>query len=356
MKRRRIGAAAARCAGTLNLFEDLEQPGCAAPAAGPPSDDPDERTEPDPDPSPLAVDRAVEAAGLRAEALSRGSGPDRFRGEPLSPHAAAVTASADVAGRRLRLPGTLPRDVYEELAEAFKRIGGRWVRRGSKREDGAPAGFFEFPEESEDLVQAVITTGRKPPKNPTSLFPSPPEVVDRIIELADLGAATLAGEYRFLEPHAGRGAIADRIRALFPTCPLDLIEILDLNLHVLRRKGYAPIAGDFLHFDPGPVYDRILANPPFSLSGAPLAYQEHIRHAWQLLSSRGILVSVIPAYIPRAGSDARAFERWIADRGEIEELPAGSFRSSGTNVATGLICLDKRSAGWKRQPFCGWGS
>jgi hypothetical protein len=355
MRRRRRGASASDCTGTLSIFDVLVP---AARVVDPPAANPTEGIHQAEafEVEPPDIGGAIEAAARRSEKLSRGTGPDRSSGEPLGPAAAGALAASTIEGTRLRLPTALPREVYEEVAQACKRIGGRWVRRGPQLSDGAPAGYYEFPDESADLLDALARAGLNPPKNPTALFPSPPHVVDRIIELADLDAAGEWEPYRFLEPHAGRGAIADRIQQLFPTCPLDVVEILDVNLHVLRRKGYKPIAADFLQFDPGPVYDRILANPPFSLPGAPKAYQQHIRHAWNLLSPRGVLVAVIPAYIPRCGTGTQAFERWIADRGEMEELPAGSFRGRGTEVATALVCLDKRATGWKRRPFCGWGS
>lgn len=176
-----------------------------------------------------------------------------------------------------------------------------------------------------------------------------------MVELAELGAAEVSG-YRLLEPHAGHAAIADRLRMHCPGCILDTVEILDLNVRVLQRKGYTPIQADFLKFEPGPVYDRILSNPPFSAPSLPRAYELHIRHAWEVLSERGVLVSVLPAVFGRTEAHHREFQHWIADRGEFEELPPGSFRTSGTAVATGLICLDRRSAGWKRQPYNGWGS
>ena len=298
-----------------------------------------------------SVDEAVRAAALAAEAASTGiEAPD---GGPLTTAAAAAIRAAVIEGTHVALGRALPREVYEEVADAFARIGGRWVRAGRRRGDGVPSGYHAFPPESVDLVRALAETGRMPPRNPTSFFPSPPPVVDLVMEAADLPSPRACG-YRFLEPHAGQGAIADRIRALYPGCPLDVVEILELNRRVLIAKGYRPIAADFLRFDPGPVYDRILANPPFRLPGAPRAYQGHIRHAWDLLAEGGVLVSVAPAGVLHAQRQDRDFHRWLADRGRMEELPDGSFDASGTGVATALITLEKRSVGWKRRPFQGW--
>jgi len=293
----------------------------------------------------------VRAAARRAElATPILATPD---GGPLSPGTITALRAARFEDNRIRLADTLPRETYDELAEAFSRIGGRWTRGGPKRRDGAPAGYHTFPGTSIELVHALIESGRMPPRNPTAFFPSPPSVVDAIIEAGDFGGATECG-FRFLEPHAGQGAVAERIRALHPKCTLDTVEILDLNRLALRRKGFDPIAADFLRFKPGAVYDRILMNPPFSLPGSPRAYQDHIRHGWELLAPGGILVSVAPAGIRFAGS--REFRRWVSDRGSIEDLPEGSFDASGTGVSTVLVTLEKWSVGWKRKPFQGFPS
>lgn len=298
-----------------------------------------------------SVDEAVRAAALAAEAACTGiEAPD---GGPLTPAAAAAIRDAVIEGTRVVLGRALPREVYEEVADAFARIGGRWVRAGRRRDDGVPSGYHAFPPESVDLVRALAESGRMPPRNPTSFYPSPPPVIDLVMAAADLPSPRASG-YRFLEPHAGQGAIADRIRAVCPECALDVVEILELNRRVLIRKGYRPIAADFLRFDPGPVYDRILANPPFRLPGAPRAWQAHIRHAWDLLAEGGVLVSVAPAGVLHAQRQDREFHRWLADRGRMEELPDGSFEASGTGVATALITVEKRSVGWKRRPFQGW--
>lgn len=319
---------------------ERRSPAAAAPAPGPPPCAPQR-----------PVEEAVRAAAIAAEAATTGiEAPDEG---PLSEAAAAAIRAATLQGTRVTLGRALPRAVYEEVADAFARIGGRWVRAGRRRDDGVPSGYHAFPPESVDLVRALAETGRMPPRNPTSFFPSPPGVVDLVIEAADLDGADECG-YRFLEPHAGQGAIADRVRTLFAGCALDVVEVLELNRRVLRLKGYQPIAADFLRFDPGPVYDRILANPPFSLPGAPRAYQEHIRHAWDLLTDGGVLVSVAPASVLHGHRQDRDFHRWVAECGTMEELPDGSFEASGTGVSTALIRLEKRSVGWKRQPFMGW--
>ena len=99
-----------------------------------------------------------------------------------------------------------------------------------------------------DLVRALADGGRMPPRNAMAFFLSAPAVVDLMLEVAELPDAGACG-HRFLEPHGGQGAIAD----------------------------------------------RILANPPFRLLGAARAYQAHISHAWSLLAEGGVKVCVAPA-------------------------------------------------------------
>jgi hypothetical protein len=359
---RRIGKREASVCLTLDLFGDTPgdvqpHPAPSLSAAPPPEavEHPQSTAaawEPS-DGDRAAAEEAVARARLEAESHSArlSAAPDDG---PLTTEAARAIRDARIDGTRVILSSALPREVYTEVAEAFQRIGGRWIRAGRKRGD-VPAGYHGFPIESVALVRALAESGRLPPRNPTSFFPSPPPVVDRIMEAADVGAAEWC-EYRFLEPHAGQGAIAERIRATCPGCPLDVVEILDLNRRVLRSKGFDPIAADFLRFNPGPIYDRVLANPPFRLPGSPKAYQDHIRHGWELLRDGGTLVSVAPGNILQSQSQDEKFLRWVAERGTIEELPDGSFEASGTGVSTALIWLEKRDVGWKSRPFMGWGS
>lgn len=169
------------------------------------------------------------------------------------------------------------------------------------------------------------------------LFPTPPDLAARMVAEADIWAS-----HEVLEPSAGTGSIADAILAVGvrPVC----CEINCKLCDVLSAKGYQVVAGDFLErfseLDPvddvGTVtyemvkWDRIVMNPPFE-NGKDI---KHVQHAMKILVPGGRLVAIV-AGGPRQAEALRPIASlW-------EPLPAGTFKSSGTNVNTVLMVYDK---------------
>jgi type I restriction-modification system DNA methylase subunit len=103
------------------------------------------------------------------------------------------------------------------------------------------------------------------------------------------------------------------------------------------------MAEDFLTYQPGPVYDRIIANPPFGQQQDVT----HVMHMLDCLKPRGILVSVMSAGVTFRGNrrvmelKARLQEETTWD---VKELPEGPFKASGTNVNTVLLWAKKFEA------------
>lgn len=274
--------------------------------------------------------------------------------ERISPNALDVLAAATVEGHGVRLPRVqLDRALYEEVNDVLLRLGGKWKRRGAAK-GGIPQGTHELPYDPAPLLAAVVETGARPPKNPTAFFPTPPDVVARMLAWADLSWLDSPG-CRILEPSAGTGAIADAIRSVAPNAVLDVVEVLPINAAMLRRKGYAPHEMDFLDWRPAYQYDAVLMNPPFSLDGDPLAYITHIRHAWDLLRDGGELVSITPnGFTHRSDTKCREFLEMVGEYGDSGEIEAGAFKESGTGIATRIVYLKKDDQRWKAAPFQGW--
>ncbi|MBN2003771.1 MAG: hypothetical protein JXA21_10475 [Anaerolineae bacterium] len=162
-------------------------------------------------------------------------------------------------------------------------------------------------------------------------FPTPEDVIRTLI-----GYAGIVPGHRCLEPSAGRGDIADVLRQ--HTDSVDVCERHRSLCDILDLKGYRLAEFDFMEYNPGPLYDRIVMNPPFE-NGQDV---EHVLHAYDLLNDDGRLVSVMSASVKfnhqRKYVDFRQF---IEDHGWWKDLPEGSFKASGTNVATVLVVLDK---------------
>lgn len=178
------------------------------------------------------------------------------------------------------------------------------------------------------------------------LFESPADVVATVFER--LGGVK-EGE-RILEPSAGRGRLADEARQRGGD--VHCVEIQPELCTTLRGKGHKVTQGDFLQMTPGDLglFDIVVMNPPFD-RGRDC---DHVRHALQFLKPGGRLVSVMAAGVEfREGKRAEAFRalvmkqkpishwdrNWTEWRGPYQDLPAGSFKESGTMVNTLTLAL-----------------
>jgi|GEM_PF-1063909 len=172
-------------------------------------------------------------------------------------------------------------------------------------------------------------------------FPTPKNIVQDMIELADLQEGL-----KVLEPSAGKGNIADAIREAGFTP--EVVEYNSTLADLLQQKGYDVVGQDFL--EQSGEYDRILMNPPFE-NGQDMA---HVRHAYDLLKQDGKVVAIMsrgPFF--RNDRQSTEFRQWIEDvGGEVQELPDGSFKSAErpTGVATSLVVINKDAPAFSRKP------
>lgn len=272
-----------------------------------------------------------------------GDGAREHRGEQADPRALHWLRHATVHDNRVTLP-EMPRAEYEKVNEILERVGGKWNTR-------ARAHLFGY--DPSHILHSIQESGEMPPKNPTAFFPTPKSLVDQMIQVADLDYMN-DPDTKILEPSAGHGAIADAIRAKVPQAQLDVVELLPMNADALARKGHAVHEQDFLSFKGGP-YDRIIMNPPFSVDGDALAYITHINHAWDMLKDGGKLVAIVPTgFTFRNDEKSRAFRKLVDMHGWREEVPAGTFKESGTGIPTMLVELTKTDQSWREQPYNGY--
>lgn len=166
-------------------------------------------------------------------------------------------------------------------------------------------------------------------------FPTPASLVAEMIAEADLPA----GACDVLEPEAGSGAILDGIRAAAPLANLVAFEVSPPLREVLKAKGYDLAGGDFMESDLSAKVDRVLMNPPFE-RGQDMT---HVRRAFDHLRPGGRLVAIMsPAPFFRQDAKASAFREWFeAMGGERRDIAAGTFKESGTGVATVLVALTR---------------
>lgn len=227
---------------------------------------------------------------------------------------------------RLMLTGQLDRKLYTATNAVLEAAGGKWDRK---------AKAHLFPVDAADAMEQIIQTGEvtliRTIQQDYGYFPTPAAVVDRLMEIAEIKPGMTV-----LEPSAGRGAIALPCATLGAV--VDCYELLSANHAFLtdNRLGFVRHM-DFLMVEPEATYDRVCMNPPFSKQ----ADIHHVTHALKFLKPGGLLVSVMSASVTfRDNKLAKNFRDLIAERGgDIEELPEGAFKESGTMVRTVIVTI-----------------
>ncbi len=184
--------------------------------------------------------------------------------------------------------------------------------------------------------------------NVWSYFPTPPAVLRYL-----LNQANLQDGLRVLEPSAGKGAIAQKIHELW-NCSIDCIEQNQDFQEILNIKGFNVIGRDFMRSNPQPIYDRVIANPPFDRQ------MTHIPQMFKWLRPGGKLVTIANACFlephnqqlrdkryanerSRAGLYHRFLTFLDETKAQVIRLPKGSFSNASrtTQVDTVMIVACK---------------
>lgn len=246
-----------------------------------------------------------------------------------------VLRQSSLEGNHLRLPpGRMERKLYERVNEVLLALGGKWV--------GRKVQAHVFEEDPSDLLDAVVSKGKFLKPQDVGYFPTPDAVVDRVLELADLRPGMTA-----LEPSAGRGAIAIRMAQVLGFENVTVVELLNRNATKLVEAGFGSVKWqDFLDLAPEPIYDRVVMNPPFSR----LADIDHVMHAARFLKPDGKLIAITsPSWSFNSARKAEQFRDFFEEsEGLVEEVAAGSFRESGTDIATRIVVMDACNFPWNR--------
>jgi hypothetical protein len=224
---------------------------------------------------------------------------------------------------RLYLPHQLLRAVYVQTDKVIKLLGGKWNRS---------LGAHVFESDCAERVDEAVIAGEVTDfKKLYQFYETPPDLARRMVAVASIreGAAVL-------EPSAGKGAI---LKELPPGVHCTAVE---LNPAMISHLGQAQIVhcGDFLKFN-GELgtFNHVIANPPFR-NGQDV---QHVRHMYDLVRPGGVIVTVTsPAWQYRTDRKHAAFREWLQGFDhDVENLPEGTFNSSGTNVRSLLVTIRK---------------
>lgn len=166
--------------------------------------------------------------------------------------------------------------AVEEAERVIAYIG------GVKTKNDRGGEYFAFDYNPREVIAEIICTGCLPDQRANQYYPTPANVAEAAIELAQIGP-----DHECLEPSAGTGGLADMM-------PLDrtlCVEISDLHCKVLEAKMHRVVKADFLKMETGNKFDRIVMNPPYSAG----RWQAHLEHASTMLAAGGRLVAILPA-------------------------------------------------------------
>ncbi|SRR5258708_7266520 len=243
-----------------------------------------------------------------------------------------VLQACRVDGYIVRLPDVqLDKKLYQEVKTILGKIGGIW--KGHKIKG------YVFEQDPTDLLAEIASGTKRNLKQEFQFFETGPELSDRVIQLANIDRPDMV----LGEPSAGRGALVKAVRRVHPSAIVHCYELRELNRTFLMKvPGVVLLGNDFMEAKPTSMFDRIVANPPFSKN-------QDIQHVFKMyccLKDGGRMVSIVSRHWQLAsGKKELEFKKWLklVPHQQID-LNAGEFKSSGTNVPTSILIIDKRIA------------
>ncbi len=168
-------------------------------------------------------------------------------------------------------------------------------------------------------------------------FPTPPALAERMARELDIKPGM-----KVLEPSAGKGDLADAVKAAQPEADVKVIEPLSDLREILTMKNHEVIDTNFENFETDQKFDRIIMNPPFSKNRDI----RHVRKAYELLAPGGKMIAIMGNHSAFANDkESVEFRDWLdAVGGTSESLGqvfAGkdAFRQTGVNSQ--LVTIEK---------------
>lgn len=219
-----------------------------------------------------------------------------------------------------KITSQLDRAAYVAVNKALEAMGGKWNRS---------AGGHVFSADPRPQVEGLLDSGSLTVER-DGFFQTPAELAERMVQLANIQPKDFV-----LEPSAGLGAIVNQIWRAHPHV-LHVCEKNPARANFLVSEGYVLASLGFLEYKPKIQYDKIIMNPPFE----ECQDIDHVLHAYDLLNWRGRIVAIMSPHAFFANDKKSiSFREWFT--GTSEELPAGTFKASGTNVSARLVIIDK---------------
>lgn len=245
----------------------------------------------------------------------------------ISEDVLAILNRSEITDSTLSLPPEqLERTMYDKVMKVISAAGGKWSK-GKK--------CHIFAQDPRAALGMAMESGTIENRQQTyQEFFTPREIAEKLCE-------DVWPRDRVLEPSAGIGrlakAAADKNATVF------CMELHPQNIVELRKDPrLCAWEGDFLKFSSDWLkpFDVVVMNPPFS-GGQDI---EHVRHAFEFLKPGGMLIAIVnPMALDGGQKKNKEFKTWLSEVGivDTEELPAGTFKESGTMVKTLLLRVRK---------------
>ena len=164
-------------------------------------------------------------------------------------------------------------------------------------------------------------------------YPTTKAIADKMVTLAQIQPY-----HSVLEPSAGAGDLASTIASI-GVKKIDCFEPHPLLQKALKLQDFNLIGDDFLASTPRPIYDRVIANPPFGNNGVA----KHTQHAFRFLKPGGKLVTLAHHYRLKPSQSDKQFFAWLK-RHHARFLnldTAFIYSDRPTNVPLQLILIHK---------------
>jgi predicted RNA methylase len=172
-------------------------------------------------------------------------------------------------------------------------------------------------------------------------FATPEPLAERLVAMACIEPGNT-----ILEPSAGTGNLIDAILRTHKGVRISYCEMNCFLLDILRGKYEGVTGVSFLGRDCFDIdttrgenrFDRVIMNPPFE-RGQDV---DHVFRAWySLLAPRGILAAIVSAGVfSRTDKKAKSFREFLQNaKAVVHDIPAGSFKSSGTGVESKIVLV-----------------
>ena len=235
-----------------------------------------------------------------------------------------------VEGLIVKLPDTqLDRKVYLEVKKALELIGGKW-------KGGKTMGFV-FTSDPTALLAEIAGGAKRNLKKEFQYFATPEALANELVQYADIKHHDTV-----LEPSVGQGSILKAIHGVVDT-KVGVYELMDVNRMILINKfpeySYELEGFDFMQSTSKPKYNKIVANPPFAKNQDI----DHVHKMYDKLLEGGRLVSVMSKHWQLSTNRKETeFRLWLENvDAEVIELPAGTFKESGTNISAVIVIINK---------------